>query len=59
MEPVLAHPVLTDPFELEVDASGFTMGVVLYKRRKMARNIPLPTIPKPSVLQSEIMTYMT
>jgi hypothetical protein len=28
-EPILAHPILTDPFELEVDASGFAMGAVL------------------------------
>jgi hypothetical protein len=36
-EPVLAHPILTDPFELEVDASGFAMGAVLptkERRRK-------------------------
>jgi hypothetical protein len=28
-EPVLAHPILTDPFELEVDTSGSVMGAVL------------------------------
>jgi hypothetical protein len=28
-EPVLTHPILTDPFELEVDASGFAMGAVV------------------------------
>jgi hypothetical protein len=29
---MLAHPVLTDPFELEVDASGFAMGAVTVGR---------------------------
>jgi hypothetical protein len=33
-EPVLAHPILTDPFELEVDASGFAMGAVLLQRKE-------------------------
>jgi hypothetical protein len=33
-EPVLAHPILTDPFELEVDASGFAMGVVLLQKKE-------------------------
>jgi hypothetical protein len=32
-EPVLAYPVLTDPFELEVDASGFAMGAVLLQKK--------------------------
>jgi hypothetical protein len=32
-EPVLAHPILTDLFELEVDASGFTMGTVLLQKK--------------------------
>jgi hypothetical protein len=33
MEHILAHPVLTDPFELEVDASGFVMGAVLLQKK--------------------------
>jgi hypothetical protein len=32
-EPVLAHPILTDPFELEVDASGFAMGAILLQKK--------------------------
>ena len=28
-EPVLLHPILTQPFELEVNASGFAIGAVL------------------------------
>ena len=31
-EPVLLHPILTRPFELEVDASGFAIGVVLMQK---------------------------
>jgi hypothetical protein len=31
---MLAHPVLTDPFELEVDASGFAMGAVLLQKKE-------------------------
>jgi hypothetical protein len=33
-EPVLAHPILTDPFELEVDTSGFAMGAVLLQKKE-------------------------
>jgi hypothetical protein len=28
-EPVLVHPDLEQPFELEVDASGFALGAIL------------------------------
>ena len=31
-EPVLLHPILTRPFELEVDASGFAIGTVLMQK---------------------------
>src|SRR5882757_3242823 len=32
--PVLVHPVLTDPFILEVDASGYAVGAVLLQRKE-------------------------
>ena len=31
-EPVLLHPILTQPFELKVDASGFAIGAVLMQK---------------------------
>ena len=31
-EPVLLHPILTRPFELKVDASGFAIGAVLMQK---------------------------
>jgi hypothetical protein len=40
-EPVLAHPVLTDPFELEVDASGFAMGAVLLQKKEDGKKHPI------------------
>jgi hypothetical protein len=40
-EPVLAHPILTDPFELEVDASGFAMGVVLLQKKEDGKKHPI------------------
>jgi hypothetical protein len=40
-EPVLAHPILTDPFELEVDASGFAMGAVLLQRKGDNKKHPI------------------
>jgi hypothetical protein len=41
MEPVLAHPVLTDPFKLEVDASGFAMGTVLLQKKEDRKKHPI------------------
>jgi hypothetical protein len=38
---VLAHPVLTDPFELEVDASGFAMGAVLLQKKEDGKKHPI------------------
>ena len=40
-EPVLLHPILTRPFELEVDASGFTIGVVLMQKGDNNRRHPV------------------
>jgi hypothetical protein len=40
-EPVLAHPILTDLFELEVDASGFAMGAVLLQRKEDGKKHPI------------------
>jgi hypothetical protein len=40
-EPVLAHPILTDPFELEVDASGFAMGAVLLQKKSDSKKYPI------------------
>jgi hypothetical protein len=40
-EPVLAHPILTDPFKLEVDASGFTMGTVLLQKKADGKKHPI------------------
>jgi ribonuclease HI len=37
----LAHPILTDPFELEVDASGFTMGAVLLQKKEDGKKHPI------------------
>jgi hypothetical protein len=40
-ELVLAHPILTDPFELEVDASGFAMGAVLLQKKEDSKKHPI------------------
>jgi hypothetical protein len=41
MEPVLAHLILTDPFELEVDSSGFAMGAVLLQKKEDGKKHPI------------------
>jgi ribonuclease HI len=38
---VLAHPILTGPFELEVDASGFAMGAVLLQKKTDGKKHPI------------------
>jgi hypothetical protein len=40
-EPVLAHPILMDPFELEVNASGFAMGAVLLQKKEDGKKHPI------------------
>jgi ribonuclease HI len=45
-EPILAHPVLTDPFELKVDTSGFAMGAVLLQRKEDGKKHPIAYFSK-------------
>jgi hypothetical protein len=40
-EPVLAHPELDKPFELEVDALGFAIGVVLLQKKEDGKRHPI------------------
>ena len=40
-EPVLLHPILTQPFELEVDALGFARGTVLMQKGDDDRRHPV------------------
>jgi hypothetical protein len=39
--PVLAHTNLSQPFKLEVDTSGFTIGAVLLQRQEDGRRHPV------------------
>src|SRR6266852_8495757 len=40
-EPVLTHPDPEKPFELEVDASDYTTGVILFQRDDRGKSKPL------------------
>jgi hypothetical protein len=40
-EPILAQPVLTDQFDLEVDASGFTVRAVLLQTKEDKKRHPV------------------
>ena len=40
-EPILLRPILTQPFELKVDASGFAIGVVLMQKGDNDRRHPV------------------
>ncbi len=40
-EPVLAHAKLDDPFELEVDASGYTVGATLLQKKEDGKKHPI------------------
>jgi hypothetical protein len=40
-ELVLTHPILTDPFKLEVNASGFAMGAILLQKKADGKKHPI------------------
>jgi hypothetical protein len=40
-EPILVQPVLNDQFDLEVDASGFAVGVVLLQKKEDGKRHPV------------------
>jgi hypothetical protein len=45
-EPVLAHPELYKPFELEVDMSGFAIGAVLLQKKEDGKRHPIAYFSK-------------
>jgi hypothetical protein len=45
-EPVLAHPELDKPFELEVDTSGFAIGAVLLQKKEDGKKHPIAYFSK-------------
>jgi len=40
-EPVLAHAKLDEQFEMEVDASGYTVGAVLLQQKEDGKKHPI------------------
>ena len=40
-EPVLVHPILTNPFKLEVNVSGYALGAVLMQYSADAKRHPV------------------
>ncbi len=54
-EPVLTHPNLEKPFELEVDASDYAIGAILFQRDERGKPKPLGFHSK--TLSKEEMNY--
>jgi hypothetical protein len=40
-KPILTQPILMDQFDLEVDASGFTVGTVLLQKKADSKKYPV------------------
>jgi hypothetical protein len=55
MAPVLTHPDLEKPFKLEVDASDYAMGTIIFQRDERGKPKPLRFHSK--TLSKEEMNY--